>query len=429
MVYSMVNSKPSSTLLRKISAPLLVLGFVLTVVYQTYPATLPLWPSIGLITAWAGSSLLVASMLLMIREPHIAHMLGGLENMYLWHHRSGMLAYVLLLYHPLALAFNSGSQAPHLAWEVLVPPLASWQIWLGWFALLLMMVGLTSTFIVSLPYRCWRRMHMFLGAGVMLGLAHLYTLTGTSFPTMLLIVVTALALGWRLIASDLGAAASPYLVTQVEHKISGLIEVRLVPRATALTVTPGQFVLSAFGEGPHFHGCGEYHPFSVSSIENDGSLKLSIKALGPCSQHLQELEAGVMVRLQGPFGTFLAEPALTSQLWVAGGIGITPFIAVLRAHPCTQPTTLLYLFGNETRAAFLDELYLLAAADPKLEMLTNASDKGLPDFPALLDKVSQIAAREVYICGPQPMLDSLRPHLMQRKVSAHAIHFEKFDFR
>lgn len=424
-----MNLKPSSTLLRKAAAPLLVLGFVLTVVYLTYPATLPLGRSIWLLTAWTGSALLVASMLLMIREPHVAHMLGGLENMYLWHHRSGMLAYVLLLCHPLALALNGGLEAPYLAWEILAPPLASWPIWLGWLALLLMMFGLTSTFIVSLPYRRWRWMHMILGAGVVLGLAHIYALVGASLPSVQLIVVTTLALGWRYIASDLGIAASPYLVTQVEHKISGQIEARLMPRATALTVAPGQFVLSSFGAGPHFYGCGEYHPFTVSGIEKDGSLRLNIKALGPCSQHLQKLEAGVTVRLQGPFGTFLAEPALTSQLWVAGGIGVTPFIAALRAHPCTQPTTLIYLFSNETRAAFLDELYLLAAADPKLEMLTHASDKGLPDFPVLLDKVSQIAEREVYICGPQPMLDSLMPHLLQRKVPEHAIHFEKFDFR
>jgi predicted ferric reductase len=238
-----------------------------------------------------------------------------------------------------------------------------------------------------------------------------------------------MALGWRLIASDLGVAASPYLVMQVEHQTSGLIEARLVPRATALSVSPGQFVLSAFGEGPHFHGCGEYHPFSVSGIEADGSLRLSIKALGPCSQRLQELEAGVMVRLLGPFGTFLEERASSPQLWIAGGIGITPFIAALRALPCTQPTTLLYLFNNEANAAFLDELYMLAAADPKFELLTHASDKGLPNFPALLDKVSQIATREVYICGPQPMVDSLMPHLLQRNIPEHDIHNEKYDFR
>ena len=423
----------STSLIRRLSAPLLVLALVLPLAYWTFPENQTLWRSITILTAWSGSGLLVASLLLMIREPHVSHLLGGLENMYLWHHRSGMLAYVLLLCHPLALAQNSWIASPQLAWQVLAPwaasGFASGPLWAGWVALILLMFGLTSTFVVSLPYKRWRWMHMFLGLGVALGLAHVYAIVGGVYPVLLLVAATASALGWRLIASDLGVAASPYMVAQVEHHSSGLIEARLVPSASALTVSPGQFVLSAFGEGPHFHGCGEYHPFTVSSIESDGSLKLSIKALGPCSQRMQELEAGVMVRLQGPFGTFLEETTASPQLWVAGGIGITPFIAALRAQPCTQPTTLLYLYRNDAAAAFLDELNMLTKSDPMFELLTHASDKGLPDFPGLLDKVSQISAREVYICGPQPMLDSLLPLLLQRKIQAHSIHFEKFDFR
>ena len=73
------------------------------IVLWAWPESLPLWRSAAIVSAWAGSGLLAASLLLMVREPHLAHLLGGLENMYRWHHRSGILAYVLLLCHPLAL--------------------------------------------------------------------------------------------------------------------------------------------------------------------------------------------------------------------------------------------------------------------------------------------------------------------------------------
>jgi len=419
----------SSATLHRLAAPFLVLAVVLPLVYFTYPANRTMWHSISIVTAWAGCGLLVASILLMIREPQISHLFGGLENMYLWHHRSGMLAYVLLLCHPLALAASSLPESAQLAWQALSPLGASWQIRPGWIALILLMFGLTSTFIVSLPYRRWRWMHMFLGLGVALGLAHVYAVAGNVYPLMLLIILTVAALGWRLFASDLGAVASSYRVTQVTHPGSDIIEARLVPNATALTIAPGQFVLSSFGEGPHYHGCGEYHPFTVSGIEKDGSISISIKALGPCSQRLQELEPGVMVRLQGPFGTFLQNAASLPQLWVAGGIGITPFIAALRAQPRTLPTTLLYLFGNEKSAAFLDELRMLAKSDPNFELLTHASSKGLPNFPELLGKVSQLAAREVFICGPQPMAEALVPCLLQQKIPEHLMHIEMYDFR
>lgn len=82
-------------------------------------------------------------------------------------------------------------------------------------------------------------------------------------------------------------------------------EVCLHPLAHALQAREGQFVLAAFLEGGHYHGCREYHPFTVSSTDQDGAIALAIKALGDCTSALQSVEAGVSVRLQGPFGTFL----------------------------------------------------------------------------------------------------------------------------
>lgn len=424
-----MTGRPPSALARRLAAPFLALAPSCAVVWWAFPEDLPFWRSTAIIAAWAGSGLLVASLVLMVREPHVARLLGGLESMYRWHHRGGVLAYLLLLCHPLALALNGWMEAPRLAWQTLAPGAESWPIWLGWAALLLLMSGLASTFVVHLSYRRWRIFHFVLGLGVLLGLAHVHVLLGGSNMLLLLMGVAALALGWRLLASDLGIAAYPYRVVRVERQASGMIEAWLAPSASALAVSPGQFVLAAFGDGPHYHGCGEYHPFTVSGIEADGGLRLGIKALGPCSQRIQSLEAGVLVRLQGPFGIFLEELPSLPQLWVAGGIGITPFMAALRAHPRVQPTTLIYLFRSAADAAFLDELTTLARTDPQFELLAHSSDSGRPDFPGLLARIGQITSREVNICGPMPMVDALLPHLRQSGVAPDAIHFERFDFR
>ena len=414
---------------RRFAAPFVALVSCVAVVWWAFPENLPLWRSVAIVAAWAGSGLLVANIMLMVREPHVARLLGGLESMYRWHHRSGMLAYLLLLCHPLALALDDWLEAPRLAWLSLAPWTQSWPVWLGWGALLLLMFGLVTTFAARLPYRRWRFFHFALGLGVLLSLAHVYALLGGANIILLLIVVAALAMGWRLIASDLGVAAHPYRVARVAHQAGGIIEVLLVPHASALAVSPGQFVLVAFGDGPHYRGCGEYHPFTVSGIEADGGLRLSIKAQGPCSQRIQNLEPDVLARLQGPFGIFLNETPSRPQLWVAGGIGITPFMAALRAQHRIQPTTLIYLFRSADDAAFLDELYALAHTDPQFELLADASGKGLSDFHGLLARVSQITKRDVNICGPMPMVDALMPHLRQLGVASDAIHFERFDFR
>lgn len=429
-----MNSRATTQWHNAFIAPVLAMALVLVVVWWSFPEGLTLWRSIAIVTAWAGSTLLVVNLVLMVREPHLAQLLGGLESAYLWHHRSGMLAYLLLLSHPLALALDGWLEAPHLGWEILAPWAQSWPVWMGWIALLLLMLGLSTTFALRLPYRTWRGFHLLLGFGVVLGLAHIYVLLGEAGLSLLLIalaliVLALLALGWRFIVSDLGVAAYPYHVTRVTRQSSDMIEVSLQPSATALAATPGQFVLVAFGDGAHFHGCGEYHPFTVSNVAADGEIKLAIKALGPCSLRIQYVEPGVLVRLQGPFGTFLTRTASAPQLWVAGGVGITPFIAVLREHLRTQPTTLIYLFRTTADAAFLSELTTLAKADPQFELHAVETGKALADFPGLLQQIDHLAQHEVNICGPVPMVNTLVPHLRQLGVNPDAIHFERFDFR
>lgn len=413
----------------RLIAPVLVFAFPLAAVWWAFPEGLTAWRSVGIVTAWAGTALLVVNLLLMVRQPQLARLLGGLELAYLWHHRSGMAAYLLLLSHPLALALDGWVEAPPLAKAILAPWAQSWPVWLGWAALVLLMFGLATTFALHLPYRRWRGFHYALGLGVVLGLAHVYALLGGAALLWWLMALVLLALGWRLIASDLGAAFSPYRVAAVTQQASGMIEATLTPAATALAVTPGQFVLVAFGDGARFRGCGEFHPFTVSGIGADGALRLAIKALGPCSQRIQHIEPGVVARIQGPFGTFLRESAAAPQLWVAGGVGITPFVAVLRACPRTRPTTLIYLYRQAADAAFLDELTRHADSDPLFDLHAVETGNAPADFPPLLQQVDRVAQREINICGPDPMVNALLPQLHSRGVDPKMIHYERFDFR
>lgn len=407
--------------------PLLASLPPLAAVCWAIPEDLTLWRSVAIVTAWAGSGLLVSSLFLMIRAGRIATLLGGLETMYLWHHRTGFAAYLLLLCHPLGLALDGWLESPLYAWQILAPWEQSWPIWPGWGSLLLLMYGLTATFALHLSYRRWRALHVTLALGVLLGLAHIYLLLGQTWPIIILVTIAALALGWRLIISDLGVAARPYRVNRVLPLATGIIEIVLEPCAGTMSITPGQFVLARFDNGEHYRGCGEYHPFTVSGIESEGSLRLAIKALGPCSSRIQSIEPGVLTHLQGPFGTFLTDSSNMPQLWIAGGIGITPFMALLRAQPAVQPVFLIYLYRNDNDAAFMEELNILTQRDALFELCAVATGKALPDFHHLLSGVTDIHSREVYVCGPAAMVESLMPHLQQ--VPRQNIHIERFDFR
>lgn len=414
---------------RRLAAPAVGIALPLVAVVWAWPVDLPFWRSLGIVAAWTGSGMLAASLVLMVRAPRFAASLGGLEAMYLWHHRLGGVAYLLLLTHPLALAAQGWTESPQVAWQSLAPWVQAWPEWLGWAALLMLMLGLATTFALRLSYRRWRTCHYLLALAVMFGFAHVYVLLGDPWPLLAMIVPAGIALAWRFLVADLGLAAYPYRVAQVERRGDRMIEALLVPCASALPARPGQFVLAAFGDGPHYRGCGEAHPFSVSGVDARGSLRISVKALGPCSGRLQHLEPGVMVRLQGPFGRFLTEGAADPQLWVAGGVGITPFVGALRSGPRAQPTTLIYLYRREEDAAFVDELRTLAATDPQLTLKARACGDDLPDFGELLAGIAGLRGRQVQICGPRGMVQALKAQLKERGLPAESIHFESFDFR
>lgn len=417
------------TIGRRAIAPGLVLAFSLAPVAWAWPQGLDAWRALGIISAWAGCGALVASLALMVREPHWSAALGGLERMYRWHHRSGALGYVALLLHPLSLALDGAGESPAVAWQMLSPWAQGAPVVVGWLALLALMAGLASTFAARLPYRRWRGWHHVLGAGVVLGLLHVALLLGNDVAWLALTGATALALGWRWLRSDIGIAARPYRVAQVARLTPQMVEASLEPLGAALAVRPGQFVLAAFGEGPHYAGCAEFHPFTVSAIAPSGELALAIKALGPCTQHLQHLEHDTLVRLQGPFGDFLADSAHAPQLWIAGGVGITPFIARLRQGPVPQPVHLIYLVRRREDAAFVDELEVHARTDPGFTMTLHVDSGPAPDTDALLAAVDTLAQREVQLCGPPPLVAALKAALARRGVAAAAIHSESFDFR
>lgn len=414
---------------RRLAPAVLAVMMPAALVAWNAPDGLPGWRQVGIASAWAGLGLLLASLLLMLREPRLASWLGGLEAMYRWHHRSGTLGYALTLLHPLALAADAWQEVPSRAHLALAPWSQSWPTQLGWVALLLLMAGLGATFAHGIGYRRWRTLHAALGAAVIAAAVHVFVLLGDTAAAWAALGLAVAAVGWRLLVVDRGLLAPTYRVERVEHVAQGVIEALLRPLGPALRPAAGQFVLARFLDGERYRACGEFHPFTASAVGHDGTLQVTVKALGACSWRIQEIAAGVLVRLQGPFGDFLADADAAPQLWVAGGIGVTPFVAALRERPCPKPTTLIYVYRGDVDAAFLDELRATPAADPNFRLVAAATGSAPPDLDALLDQVEGLAGRRVQVCGPAGLAAALLPLLRARGVPPGWVRHESFDFR
>lgn len=414
--------------LQRLSIPLVAGALVALPVFWAYPVGLPAARAAGIVLGWVGCGLLLSSLLLMLREIRLTEWFGGLERMYAWHHVLGTLAYLVLLVHPLAFAIDAGRYSTHQAWAALSPWQQQWPVWLGWAALLGLMVGLSAAFSRRLGYSVWRWLHGLLALAVLFGFAHLILL-GLSGQILLTALLAVLLLLWRVVRTDCGLAARPFMVDRVETEANGVVEISLRPLAQTLDAQPGQFAMFAFFDGPDFHGCREYHPYTISAVDPDGRLRVGVKALGDCTRRLQSLRPGVAARVQGPYGNFLQDHGDRPQLWVAGGIGITPFMAVLRAGSMTGPVYLRYFYRDPADAAYVDELQTL---EGRLSMFDLRIQVGEPDPAALAEALpgaEVLAGCACYLCGPPGLLSSAMAILASRAVPRDDIHYEHFDFR
>ena len=119
--------------------------------------------------------------------------------------------------------------------------------------------------------------------------------------------------------------------------------------------------------------------------------------------------------IEGPYGDFFPEREPEKQLWIAGGIGITPFLARARhlaRRSRVADIRLVYCVQDEERARFLDELQIIADELAGFEVIPHLFYRQGPLDGAFLDaRVPDLAEREAFICGP-PGLNSLARRLL-----------------
>lgn len=387
-------------------------------------------PVLGQAAGVAGLIFIVTSLVLMLRLPALARFSGGLEAMYALHRGFGLAGYGLILLHPLLLAQKGG-------WDVLTLQGKNLDFRSGWTAALVLMVILCCTFILKTRgYAIWRRIHMLsvLAFGFMAWHVVSYqtdwSLAGKLFLDALILAGLAVPL-LRYFLVDEGGWSKPFVVEQVGHPASGVIDILLAPRLSPLAITPGQFVFARFLPGKQYAGCGHFHPFTASAIEADGRLRLSIKSGGPCTRQMQHLEPGADVRLQGPFGELFQNVRQDSQVWVAGGIGITPFLARARALDAAHvPVRLFYFFDNVASAPFLDELDALAGHTARFNFHPVATH-GAPDsLPLIFDAMLPPWDDKHYVlCGPEGFVEFVEAYLARNGVKPAAVSRERFEFR
>lgn len=184
------------------------------------------------------------------------------------------------------------------------------------------------------------------------------------------------------------------------------------------------------------------HAFSLACAPYENELVVATRMRdSPYKKALKELPVGSAMLIDGPFGSLtLHNKRSRPAVLMAGGIGITPFISMLRQAAKDQlPQQLLLLYSNRRpeSAAFVSELQALEAANPNFRLLatmTDLSRSRLPwhgatgeiDAPMLKGAVAELAAPIYYLVGPPGMVAAMHGTLNGIGVDDDDIRSEEF---
>ena len=400
---------------------------------------------IGQLTGLYGAYLALIQLVLMSRSPWLDQLFG--MDRLAWAHRWLGFATVWLIaahgaFTIVGYAFGDGTNVFDEAVTILTT--YDWVLPATIGFALFLAVGVSSVRAARrrLSYEAWFLLHLLAYAAIALGFLHqllvgadfMHDVLARAYWVALYVVAAVLVLGFRF--------GHP-LVLNLRHRMRVARVVQEGPGITSIYVTGRHLDRLAVRSGQYFvwrflHGSDWWHghPFSLSAAPNGRWLRITIKALGDGTRRLQHVPVGTRIWVEGPYGVLTGARRRRRRVaLVAGGIGIAPLRALLEALPGRpDELVLLYRARNSRHVVLQDELAaLVARRGATVHYLVGR--RGSPEMPAdplgpraLLGLVPDLIDRDVYVCGPIPMMDRVERTLLDLGVPRAQVHAERFAY-
>lgn len=381
--------------------------------------------------------------LLMSRTPHLERVFG-LDGLTRLHHVNGKLAILFIIAHPIFVTLSYANSSSSGFFEKLSSFLTQSNDLLKAaiaFGIFLLIVGLSITIVRRrLTYETWHVVHLLTYIAVLLAWAHQLKFGGdfqssrffTGYWYAIYAFVFANVILFRFSQPLFQFFRFRFAVERMEQETRDTTSVYITGRdLNRFHSRPGQFLILRFLAKTFWR---QAHPFSLSYVPKDGCVRVTIKNSGDFTARIPSLTNGTPVLIEGPYGVFTARPdGKTKFLFIAGGVGITPIRALIESLVPTNDVALLY--GSKTSAdiIFKRELFELASRVPfRIHHILSdepayPGETGKIDREKMMRLVSDILQREIYLCGPPPMMDGVIATLKELGVKPDRIHAEKFS--
>ena len=397
--------------------------------------------------ALAGFMILVLQFLIASRIKWIERPFG-LDILIRFHKFIAVGALCLLLIHPLLLTRGEAG------WQLIFGLDMPWFIWAGRAALILL-IGLVLISIyqsrIGLSFEKWRLGHNIF-APVILVLIFIHSwFAGVDLQllSMQVLWVSAFFLGaavfvYHRMLRPMFLRRHPYSVQEVRREIDDVWSVKMTPPEgrAVYDYLPGQFHFLTFFRDPGLP-VEEHHWTISSSPARKDSITSTIKAVGDFTSTMGQTKPGDTVAVHGPFGRFsyMFHPEDRDLVFLAGGIGITPIMAMLRHMRDTKdPRSVILMYANRRKdqIVFRDELDEIAKGKHPDLTLVHVLSRPEDDWSGETGHLNRkkiekycgtdLGGKSFYVCGPLKMADALISTLQDMGVPQRKIRREIFSF-
>ena len=446
---SLLRSRPAARDVGPLTIAVLVAANALLWV-AARPADEP-WGSYAGQLLGAESILLLSIGLVLISTlPWVEVWFDGIDRAAIWHRRAAITGLVLLAPHILLSANPEGGAAlggPLGAIGAIgMLALALWAILPRWRSVVpgplrgLVVAARDAPLIRDVRrifggYERWRALHRTTGLFVAAGFVH-GVLDGSPFDDSALLRWSYIAIGgvglafyvYRELLARFFLSLHDYQVDGVRRIDEGLVEITLTPLGRHVDFTPGQFAMVYIESKDGWHR----HPFTIASAPHEGVVRVTVKALGDYTSRLREiLEPGMPAVIGGPHGRFSHAKGTDRQVWIAGGVGVAPFLSWLRSLDGDFSPRVDFFYASDGDAPFADEIREIAGRHDALNahLIDTGVAGRLTTEQVLATAGGPADDLSVFMCGPQAMLRTFQSQLRVAGVRARNIHREYFDWR
>lgn len=413
------------------------------------PTDPPAGSFVGQLLGAEGVLLLSVGLVLISTLRPVERFFAGVDKAAVWHRRVAIAGTALIGVHIATTGNPNATQlGPTLGTVGIVglTALVVWAIAPRWRSIVPRPIrgpvdALVHTEVAALVHRwvggygLWRGFHRLTGVFVAFGFAHALmdaSVFGSQVLRWSFLVIGGLGLVfyvYRELFARRFARTHDYEVASVAPITESSVEIWLRPLGRRFEFTPGQFALVNLEAKDGWHR----HPFTIASGPAEANVRITVGALGDFTSNIGDLvEPGMPAVISSPKGHFDYHRGTENQLWVAGGIGVSPMLSWLRsARPGQLPHRVDFFYTSRGAAPLVEEVTHISGHHPELHLhlIDTLASPRLTAAQILATAPGLPSELSAFLCGPEPMVNALQKDLVQQGVKPANVHREYYNLR